>query len=179
MPVPAPQRSDRQRPAAGLRGDFGGLSGWLLSSDLLLHPADPAELPRGAVPVGRRHLSMRSPAIRARCARPVAPARLDLFCAFSRRGPLARATVAPRKRSRSQSPGPPLCLPRHPRRQQDLRGRADRRGYPTAATMTSRCVGSKHGQPEWRPAREIFLLLARMSVGCRRSRSLPASSSHS
>ena len=28
-------------------------------------------------------------------------------------------------------------------------------GYPTAATMTSRCVGSEHGQPEWRPAREI------------------------
>jgi hypothetical protein len=43
---------------------------------------------------------------------------------------------------------------REPGRAHLERGHAQS-GHPTAATMTSRCVGSEHGQPEWRPAREI------------------------
>ena len=36
-------------------------------------------------------------------------------------------------------------------------GNLPKSGNPTAAAKTSRCVGSKHGQPEWRPARENTL----------------------
>jgi len=50
---------------------------------------------------------------------------------------------------------------REPGRAHLERGHAQS-GYPIAAAMTSRCVGSKHGQPEWRPAREIFLRSVRM-----------------